>query len=282
MTARQSSLRVGALTVGDLSQAVALSSALGWPYRNEDWRFALALGHGIKVEVESRLIATALWWPYEAAYASCGMIIVSPDCQRQGIGNLIMAEVLHQAQGRTIILCSTRAGERLYERLGFVPYGCVCQHQAVLPAAPAGTLPVDARALLPGELPALVELDRRASGMGRGRLLEELHGVGQIAVVARAGELTGYSCIRRWGRGSVIGPVVAADPTEARGLIAAQLASQEGRFVRVDVPEASGLSPWLSELGLERVDEVTTMARGNPPRVAAGARLFALANQSMG
>ena len=275
-------LRVTALAVGDLSPAVALSSALGWPYREEDWRFALALGHGIKVEVESRLIATALWWPYEAAYASCGMIIVSPDCQRQGIGNLVMDELLRQAQGRAIVLCSTHAGEHLYERLGFVPRGFVYQHQAVLSASPAVQRRAGMRAPLPAELPALVELDRRASGMGRGRLLEALHAVGQIVVAEQAGELTGYACIRRWGRGSVIGPVVAADATEAKGLIAAHLVSQAGRFVRIDVTDASGLSPWLSELGLGRVDQATTMAKGDLPRVAPGARLFALANQSMG
>jgi GNAT superfamily N-acetyltransferase len=282
MTGKPSSLHTTALGVGDLSQAVALSSGLGWPYREGDWQSALALGHGIKVAVESRLVAPALWWPYEPAFASCGMIIVSQDCQKQGIGKLIMDELLRQAQGRTIILCSTSVGERLYERLGFVAQGHVYQHQAVLPAAPVVPVPAGLRALLPAELPALVELDRRASGMVRGRLLEALHAVGRIVVVERAGELTGYACIRRWGRGSVIGPVVVGDATQAKGLIAAQLASQEGCFVRIDVTDASGLSPWLDEVGLVRVGQGTTMVKGDLPRIAAGASLFALANQSMG
>ena len=123
MTGKPSALRTGVLTAADLPEAVALSSGLGWPYREEDWQSALALGHGIKVTAESRLVATALWWPYEPAFASCGMIIVSPESQKQGIGSLIMEELLRQAEGRTIVLCSTLAGERLYERLGFVPQG---------------------------------------------------------------------------------------------------------------------------------------------------------------
>jgi GNAT superfamily N-acetyltransferase len=282
MTGAKPPLCTTPLVAADLAQAVALSSGLGWPYREEDWRFALALGHGIKVSVESRLAATALWWPYEPACASCGMIIVSPDFQKQGIGYLIMEELLRQAQGRTIVLCSTLAGERLYERLGFVPQGFIYQHQALLPGSPAVPLPTGLRALLPAELPELVELDRRASGMGRGQLLEALHAVGQIVVVSRHGELTGYACIRRWGRGVVIGPVVAADATQAKALIAVHLASQAGRFVRIDVTDASGLSSWLGEIGLGRVDHGRTMAKGKLPRVAEAPRVLALANQSLG
>ena len=64
------------LRADHLPQAVALSSALGWPYRAEDWRFAFDLGHGVAVETEAGLAATALWWPYEPAFASFGMIIL--------------------------------------------------------------------------------------------------------------------------------------------------------------------------------------------------------------
>jgi len=210
------------------------------------------------------------------------MIIVSPESQKQGIGSLIMEELLRQAEGRTIVLCSTLAGERLYERLGFVPQGFIYQHQAVLPESPAVPLPTGLRALLPAELPELIELDRRASGMGRGRLLEALHAVGLIVVVSQGGELTGYACSRRWGRGIVIGPVVAADATQAKALIAVQLSTQVGRFVRIDVTDAGGLSPWLGEIGLGRADHGRTMVKGKLPRVAGAPRVFALANQSLG
>ena len=283
MTGSRSSLSATTLTAAHLSQALMLSEALDWPYRQEDWQFALQLGHGLAVEVHGRLCATALWWLYEDEFASCGMIIVSSAMQHQGIGSLLMEELLRQTQGRTMILRSTREGRRLYERMGFMPFGQVNQHQGVLAAAPPKTsMAADIRPFRAADLPAVCQLDRRASGMGRARLLEALLAGGSMVVMERSGIISGYACVRRWGRGVVIGPVVAGTTADAKALIEAHLASQVGNFVRIDVPETSGLSPWLVEAGLSRVNQVTSMLRGNPLRTSADATLFALSSQSMG
>lgn len=283
MTGPRSSQSVTTLTTAHLSQALTLSEALSWPYRLEDWQFALRLGQGRAVEVQGRLCATALWWLYDDAFASCGMIIVSSALQHQGIGSLLMEELLRQTQGRTIILRSTREGYRLYERIGFLPFGRVNQHQGVLAAAPLhAPMAADIRPFRPADLPVICQLDRRASGMGRARLLEALLAAGSMVVMERSGTLSGYACIRRWGRGVVIGPVVAGTTADARALIEAHLASQAGEFVRIDVPETSGLSTWLDEVGLSRVNQVTSMFRGHPLRTSADATLFALSSQSMG
>lgn len=282
MTGSRSSLSVTTLTTAHLSQALALSEALNWPYRQEDWQFALQLGHGLAVEVHGRLYATALWWLYEDAFASCGMIIVSSAMQHQGIGSLLMEELLRQTQGRTIILRSTREGRRLYERMGFLPYGEVNQHQGILAAAPPKAPAAGIRPFRAADLPTVCQLDQRASGMGRARLLEALVARGSMVVMERSGIISGYACIRRWGRGVVIGPVVAGDTEDAKALIASHLASQVGNFVRIDVPETSGLSPWLVAVDLSRVNQVTSMLRGHPLRTSADATLFALSSQSMG
>jgi len=282
MTGSRSSLSFTTLTTAHLSQALTLSEALNWPYRQEDWQFALQLGQGLAVEAHGRLCATALWWLYDDAFASCGMIIVSSAMQHQGIGSLLMEELLRQTQGRTVILRSTREGRRLYERTGFLPFGEVNQHQGVLAAAPSKTPTAGIRPFRAADLPAVCQLDRRASGMGRARLLEALVGRGSMLVMERSGVISGYACIRRWGRGVVIGPVIAGATADAKALIEAHLTSQVGNFVRVDVPETSGLSPWLAEVGLSRVNQVTSMFRGHPLRTAADATLFALSSQSMG
>ena len=282
MTDSRSSLSVTTLTTAHLSQALTLSEALNWPYRQEDWDFALQLGHGLAVEVHGRLCATALWWLYEDAFASCGIIIVSSAMQHQGIGSLLMEELLRRTQGRTVILRSTREGRRLYERKGFLPYGEVNQHQGILAASPPKRPTADIRPLLAADLPVVFQLDQRASGMGRARLLEALVARGSMVVMERSKIISGYACIRRWGRGVVIGPVVAGTTADAKALIEAHLASQVGNFVRIDVPETSGLSPWLVEMGLSRVNQVTSMFRGHPLRTSADATLFALSSQSMG
>ena len=118
--------------------------------------------------------------------------------------------------------------------------------------------------------------------MGRDRLLDSLFAVGTVVVIERASEVSGYACVRRSGRGVVIGPVIAANAEDAKALIATLAAQRLNGFVRIDVTEASGLSPWLAEIGLPRVDSVVSMARGTPPAQAADATLFAVANQSLG
>jgi GNAT superfamily N-acetyltransferase len=274
---------ITALRADHIPQAVTLSSALGWPYRAEDWRFAFDLGHGVAVETDAGLAATALWWPYESGFASFGMIIVAPALQGRGIGRLLMDELLRQADGRSIILNSTREGYRLYERLGFVPCGQVNQHQAVLLIAPPELRANGAIRLLRREdIGAIRDLDWRASGMWRTQLLDALLAVGKFVVVESGGRVQGYACVRRFGRGVVIGPVIARDAMDAKALIAALAAEYRGEFVRIDVPASSGLSPWLEEIGLRHVDQVVAMVRGTPPARAVDATLFALSNQSLG
>jgi GNAT superfamily N-acetyltransferase len=282
VTGPQAPIRIGPMSSEHLAGAHRLSTALNWPYRADDWRFALQLGTGIAAESADELVGTALWWPYEERFATCGMIIVSGTCQHQGIGARLMEELLRQTSGRAMLLCSTREGRRLYERLGFVQTGHVRQHQATLTAPAAVPTTVNVRDFASADLRAVVELDRRAAGMGRARLLEALLQIGRFVVLERTAGLAGYACLRPWGRGHVIGPVIAADAQGARALIARQLSGQVGQFVRIDVTEACGLSPWLSEIGLGCVDAVTTMIRGEPPEPATDATLFALANQSFG
>lgn len=271
-----------ALRPDHVPQAFALSAALNWPYREEDWRFALELGHGLAVEAERRLVATALWWPHDEAFASCGMIIVSAEFQGRGIGRRLMDELLRQTGGRTLLLNSTREGHALYERLGFVDCGEVSQHQAVLAQTPAAPPRHGTRPFRPGDLPAIRDLDRRASGMGRAALLDAVFAHGSGLVIERAGQVVGYGCVRRWGRGVVIGPVVARDLADAKALIAELAAPHAGGFVRIDVTRAQGLTQWLGEVGMPCVDRVVSMVRGAPPTPAPAPTLYALSNQSLG
>lgn len=265
-----------------LDQALGLSQALNWPYRREDWQFALELGNGFGVEADGRLVGTALWWSYGDEFASVGMIIVSSNAQRQGIGARLMAALLADAAGRRVILNSTPEGEALYTRLGFRPYGAVTQHQAVLASAPPIDPAVAVRAASVDDHRAIKVIDEAGSGMDRKNLLDALLGTASTVVVEREGEVTGYGCVRRWGRGVVIGPVVAHDQTDARAIIAVLAAGHEGDFVRLDVTEQCGLGSWLVEIGLPQTERVISMSLGEPPQAESGVIRFALSNQSLG
>lgn len=273
---------VTALRSDHLEQALGLSQLLKWPYRLEDWQFAFELGRGFAVEAEGKLLGTALWWPYGDDFATIGMIIVSPDAQRQGIGGKLMAALLADAAGRRMTLISTTDGEPLYTKLGFARCGFITQHQAVLDKVPAIDTSVPVRAATPNDRAAIDAIDAAAAGMDRRMLLDALLDVADAVVVEREGPVSGYGCVRRWGRGVVIGPVVAASAQDARAIVAVLASAYEGVFVRIDVTETSGLAPWLVEIGLPQVDRAPIMALGAPPVSAPGAMLVALSNQSLG
>lgn len=57
----------------------------------------------------------------------------------------------------------------------------------------------------------------------------------------------------------------------------------QGCFVRIDIPEDAGLSPWLEGLGLAHVGGPVAMLRGasNIPG-STNPRIFALASQALG
>jgi GNAT superfamily N-acetyltransferase len=123
----------------DLDGALLLSQAVRWPYRRDDWSVALALGHGVLVEADGRIMASALWWPYGDGFATCGIIIVSPDMQGRGLGRILMESLLTANSDRCILLNSTQEGHRLYEAFGFRDAGTVHQHQAQTPMEAAQT-----------------------------------------------------------------------------------------------------------------------------------------------
>jgi hypothetical protein len=113
-------------------------------------------------------------------------------------------------------------------------------------------------------------------------MLSRLIEVGDGYVFVRDGIPRGYAISRLFGRGHVIGPVVAESPTDARALIEAALAPLGRVFVRIDTSTTSQLGEWLEGIGLEQVSDATTMVLGTPAPSTGPARTFAIANQSFG
>ena len=264
-----------------LEGALQLSREMSWPYRLADWAFALDLGQGFALrDCAGAVIATAAWWAYGGTHASAGMIIVAKAAQGRGHGARLMDAVLAAAHPRTITLNSTAEGLALYERRGFVRIGVIQQHQGVpheRHQAPPASL---VRAMAPSDVEAVARLDQQAAGWARRQMLDRLIQAGDGHVLVRDGEPRGYAISRLFGRGHVIGPVVAESAADARALIEAALARLGQVFVRVDTDASSQLGDWLESIGLRQVGEAITMVKGprNPP--AGPARMFALANQS--
>jgi GNAT superfamily N-acetyltransferase len=266
-----------------LAGALKLSQALAWPYRIEDWDVALQLGQGFVLQNGAgEVIGTAVWWPYGEDCASAGMIIVAKTAQGRGYGARLMDALLAAAHPRTVILNSTLEGQALYERRGFVPIGVIEQHQGVTKERHEAVSPSSGlvREMAASDFEAVAHLDRQARGWERPAMLRRLMELGDGYVLQRDGLPRGYAICRLFGRGHVIGPVVAESPDDARTLIEAALARLGSAFVRVDTSAALQLGPWLERIGLQQVDTATAMALGTQPASPGPVRMFALANQS--
>lgn len=133
------------------------------------------------------------------------------------------------------------------------------------------------------DLPALAALDAAALGYARDALMAALAAAGEIAVLRADDQITRFAICRRFGRGHVIGPVIAHSTDQARRLAAYWLARRVGEIVRIDVPgEHPELASWLAEQGLPRGGESPIMMRGDAPAPTGAERRYALVSQAMG
>jgi GNAT superfamily N-acetyltransferase len=261
-----------------LDAAVALSQAAGWPHRHDDWAMLLGLGRGLVALDGDRVVGTVLTVAHGEAATIC-VLIVDERLRGRGIGRALMERAIDLAGTRECRLVATADGLPLYRRLGFVETGGIAQHGGAAPmiAAPAGPRPAGA-----DEIARFVALDREACGMDRTATWAHLAAVGRFAVIERAGAIRGVAALRDFGRGEVIGPIVAERLEDAEALVEHFLAGRAGRYLRVDTPEDSGLSAWLAEIGLPRVGGGIAMQRNARPRPIGTVATFGLVSQALG
>ncbi|GJD65578.1 GNAT family N-acetyltransferase [Methylobacterium frigidaeris] len=270
------------MTEADIGAVHGLSGEVRWPHRAEDWRLMLEVGHGlVACDEAGEVTGSAMWWPFGDGLATIGMVIVSPRMQARGTGRRLMRELFSAAGARTIRLTATEAGRPLYESEGFRVTGTNTQHQGIADAAAV----IDDKRVRPvaeADWPAVAALDREASGGDRSRMLDALRRAGRISVLDEGGRIAGYSVCRPFGRGHIVGPIVAADAASAVALASPHVRAHAGAFLRLDTPERNGpLADFAKAIGLANVDRSVTMTRGLPPRIGP-ARILALANQALG
>lgn len=271
------------MKLADLETAIELSQEMSWPHRREDWQFLYGLGEGIVATIDDRIIGSIMAWRFGSDYARLGMLIVANRARGHGTARMLMEAALERLEGRNVMLSATQDGMPLLSSLGFIPCGMVHQHQGAAPTMPLAELRAGERVRPLGqtdlELPGLYSL---ASGMDRSVLFEALACDASTIVLSRDHEPAGFAMLRRFGRGGLIGPIVAPDLDGAKVLATHWLGARAGRFCRMDVVEGLGMSRWLEDMGLPKVNTVTTMVRGTAPAVLEGPRVFGLATQALG
>jgi GNAT superfamily N-acetyltransferase len=278
-------IRLRRMEERDIDLAHTLSVAVGWPHRPGDWSVAFKVGHGICAhDGIGRLVGTAMWWPMGRAFATVGMVIVSPGQQGKGLGRRLMRAVLEALPGWTLQLNATAAGLRLYQSDRFRAIGAIEQYQGIALASGSEAPPGSAvRPFRDTDWAAICELDALACGVPREMILRTLIADAEGNVSEHDGRISGFAFCRSFGRGHVIGPVVAADEPMAIALTAPFVAAQAGRFLRVDIVEgATEFSRFLEGNGLLPSGGATTMIRGRRPPISQRARKIGLLSQAMG
>jgi GNAT superfamily N-acetyltransferase len=258
---------VGIEGVG-LAKLQALSIGVGWPHRGEDWDFLRSVGQGVAaVDKIGRVVGSAMWFPFNEQFATIGMVITTPRLQAQGAGGWLMDNVLQRVGGRALGVNATAESLRLCVSLGFKIKQPMYQRQGIAATPPDAGLPAGARLrpLDTVDLPEIIALDKCAFDSDRSALLTRLVEVSTGQVLERDGRIRAFSLCRRFGRGYVVGPVVAVTDEDAIAVTRPCVAQYAGQFLRVDTRQRTGLYPQFLELsGLPVYDTPTTMWRGRP------------------
>ncbi len=280
MTARQ--ITIEKMTPEHLDGALALSRQVKWPHRREDWEMVLSISRGIVALEEERIVATIMMTPYGDDAATINMVIVDEAMRGRGLGRKMMDEALAEAGERSCYLVATREGLPLYEKQGFVTTGEIVQHQGK-------ALPVEAPDHVTwsesGDHACIVALDHVAYGHERSALMRLLRERARFAVIREGDFIQAFGAIRLFGRGLVIGPVVARNDVEAKALIDFLLAHHQGAFVRIDTDVSTEIGPWLAGRGLAHAGGGIMMRRAGAAwkkTLPAPRRTYALVNQALG
>lgn len=286
------SMRIADIEGIELDRLHAHSLSVGWPHRAEDWQFLRESGHGfVALDEIGRVLGSAMWFEHGLEFATVGMVITSPRLQTLGAAQWLMKRVFDKIPGRDLRLNATRAARRLYLSLDFQPEKTVfqCQGMARMPAT--GSLTEargDIRILEASDIPAAIALDAAGFGVNRTALIEKLfaHSVGYG--LFDGNKLTAFALCRPFGRGYVVGPVVAENDTDAVAVVRPHVADHSGSFLRIDTHIDRGeFAAFLSHAGMPVFDTVLTMSLGK--RLAdffdgssATPKTYAMASQTLG
>ncbi|MBZ9558563.1 MULTISPECIES: GNAT family N-acetyltransferase [unclassified Modicisalibacter] len=274
------------LESGDLHHLHQLAVSVFWPHRARDLRLLMSLGQGyLALDEIERVLASGMYFEMGTDFAMIGMMMTAPRLQTRGAGRWLLDRILADCAGRDLRLNATRQAYRLYASVGFVPVVTVHQRQGPVRAEGVPETPTayPVRALQDDDAPALRALDRVAFGAERRDVLEALFTVSEGTVAVRDGTPAGFALIRDFGRGRVIGPVVAEDEAMAMALIAPLIRRHPGRFLRIDTScDSRVFVDFLTAAGLHEYDTVTQMRLGKQRGGDGHVQTFGLAAHTLG
>jgi GNAT superfamily N-acetyltransferase len=273
--------RIRQLSNADLALCRALTDEHGWAYADQKWLYLLTNTNCFGIDDPAGgLAAMALLARYGPDLAGIGTMLVAGRFARQGLGTALIQHALAQAGDATVFLYATSNGRPLYAKLGFRTFFSVANLVGEFAAETAART---TRPATTADLPAILRLDAEVFGADRAGLVSALFDyAGHVRVLNRDGRITGYAAGFDNPDNVSIGPLVAANETDARALIT-DIAVRADRPIRLDVDaNHPGLIAWAEAHGLVDRRPTAFMAHGPGRLPGDRTRLFLPINTALG
>jgi len=280
-------VHVREMTIADIPAGLALCRASRWNQTERDWQhFLTSAPHGALVaEHEGQVVGSVATMPY-GPFTWISMVLVDPAVRGRGIGMTLLHRGLALIPDNvTARLDATPAGEKLYARLGFAGELALARW-FVDAGAPTGPIAPGVRPLQPDDWPRVRDLDLRAFGAARVRLLDRLaREATEYAWIANDahGGLRGFVLGRHGHVREQIGPLVADSTETAQTLLAACHSAHPDRRFFVDAPDDQ--RAWtgaLSAAGFAIERPFLRMYRGQLTSPGQGQLVFAITGPEFG
>ena len=253
------------MTPADVPEATSLVLRGEWGDRREFFRFAtrqpacrplVATLDGVVVGTAVGTVNGPVGW--------LGAVFVDAAHRGHGVGGALTDQSIADLEGagcRSLVLVATKDGLPLYERRGFE----VETRYRTFEADGTGT-PTDTSDLRPfqhGDLQAMADLDRAATGEDRRHLLGAFASEATARVLERHGAVRAFVVRAPWGGGATIAP----DPADAAMILEARRASAApDKRVRAGVLESNAA-------GVETFARLGWTEAWSAPRLRRGAAL---------
>jgi GNAT superfamily N-acetyltransferase len=195
-----------------------------------------------------------------------GLYISHPDFRGQGFGRTVWNAGMARLGNRTIGLDGVPAQQENYRGMGFDPACRTWRYSGRF--MPANVDPAVV-AIGAGLLPAIAEFDRLHFPGPRLEFLRAwLHEPRACRAIIRDERVAAYGALRKCHEGYKIGPLFAANESDACLIFVALCACSNGETVSIDVPEpAAGFSAYLDDLAFEKSFDTMRMYRGPRPSI---------------
>jgi GNAT superfamily N-acetyltransferase len=271
------------LDASDLGACLDLGDSRGWPRESAHWAALMAVGDvlGVDHPAHSGLAGTVTAISYGKSLGAIGMLLVSLDLSRQGLGRSLMSIAMRQLNSENMLLCSTPEGHRLYESIGFSDCG---QAYELAADNDPSQHPWDqaVRSYAESDWDSVIRLDQRTVGGDRSRLLRYLFRTSLITVVADAeGGPAGYGCAWDNGDSVIIGPVISRTSDDAFKIISSLRSRFSGICVLNCGLDQIEVRDWALKAGFEMRRSLPVMIHGNAALTGYRSHYFCLASLAL-